>query len=103
MDSIHADKHKSRHTSVQTIKIDVKKPKQIVLVQPLLEKDESGRYSHKHRKYVDMNAMKHGRIDKRMIIDPILTDDILVSSLCPATIKLDGHSLTSMKINDMPI
>lgn len=103
LDSIHTDKHKSRHASVRSINVDVRQPKKILLVHPLLEKDESGKYSHKRGRYVNVNDIKCGHIKKNMIIDPMLTSDILITDLNPAIIKLDGPSVTSTKINGMSI
>ena len=88
LDSIHADKHKSRHTTVRSLAIDVPKPNSILMVKPIWTKDESGKMVRVNDTYVNTYALR--KSDKKNIfINRSKTKNLLVQDLSPSAFYLN--------------
>lgn len=102
LDSIHADKHKSRYTTVKSLSIDSIAPRNILMVKPLLAKDEAGKTYKVSDTYVNTYALKS--LDtKNILVDFTKTKSLLVQDLNPSLIFLDGAQLSRIETSQIPI
>ena len=89
LDSIHVDKHKSRHASVKRLVSDTLRPKQVLMVRPLYAKDEYGKIIKINDAYVNLYASRK-LSPKSLAIARDDGRDLLVQDLNPAMIYLNG-------------
>lgn len=100
LDSIHADKHKSRYTTLTDMSIKTPSLKRISLIKPLMTKDEAGRNVQVKGVYVDTYAFR--RFDtKNMLVDADKTSNVLVNDLSPSVIYLNGGKLSLVGVKSI--
>ena len=93
LDSIHADKHKSRYTTVKSLKIDVPTARRVVMVKPLSTINESGNKINVDNTYIDSFAVR--KLDKKnIIVNSLTTKNMLVTDLSPSVFYLNGGKLS---------
>lgn len=99
LDSIHADKHKSRYTTVKSLKIDVPTARRVVMVKPLFTRDESGNKVNVDNAYIDSFAVR--KLDtKNIIINGSTTKNMLVTDLSPSIFYLNDGKLSLVGTKD---
>lgn len=69
LDSIHADKHKSRHTDVRKIGVNAPSVRKVIMARPLFAKDDDGKVSHVDNMYIDTYDIK--AINAQSVLMPI--------------------------------
>ena len=93
LDSMHADKHKSRYTTVKSLKIDVPTARRVVMVKPLSTINESGNKINVNNTYIDSFAVR--KLDKKnIIVNSLTTKNMLVTDLSPSVFYLNGGKLS---------
>ena len=93
LDSMHADKHKSRYTTVKSLKIDVPTARRVVMVKPLSTINESGNKINVDNTYIDSFAVR--KLDKKnIIVNSLTTKNMLVTDLSPSVFYLNGGKLS---------
>ena len=93
LDSMHADKHKSRYTTVKRLKIDVPTTRRVVMVKPLSTRDESGNKVNVDNTYIDSFAVR--KLDKKnIIVNSLTTKNMLVTDLSPSVFYLNDGKLS---------
>ena len=98
-DSIHADKHKSRHTTVKSLKIDVPTARKVVMVKPLSTRDESGNKINVDNIYIDSFAIR--KLDnKNIIVNSLTTKNMLINDLSPSVFYLNDGKLCLVGTKD---
>ena len=102
LDSIHADKHKSRYTTVRDMSIKPLGPRKVLMVKPLMTKDEDGKNVHVGDIYVDTYAMR--KLDtKNMLINAAKSSNMLVQDLSPNVFYLNEGKLSLIGTKSMSI
>ena len=92
LDSIHADKHKSRYTTVKNMSIDVPSTRRVVMVTPLSARDKDGKSIRVDNTYIDSHAVR--KFDtKNILIDNLSVKNIFINDLSPSIFYLDGGRL----------
>lgn len=107
LDSIHADKHKSRYTTVKSLSINTPKLRQVVMVKPLWTKDEFGKRVKVDGTYVNTHALRTFDM-KNILLNGGKTKSIMVQDLSPSVLYLNGLQLSkigtkSISVNDLSI
>lgn len=91
LDSIHADKHKARHTALRNMSIDVPAPSRIIMARPL-----------EGNSYLDIDALKKN--DKRHMFIYDLKNNVLVKDLNPTLVIMkDQYDISSFKLATISI
>ena len=91
LDSIHADKHKARHTALKNMSVDVPAPYKIIMAKPL-----------KDNMYIDMNAFRKN--DKKHMFIYDLKNNMLVQDLNPVLVDVDSqYSISDFRIATITI
>ena len=99
LDSIHADKHKSRYTTVKSLKIDVPTTRKVVMVKPLSTRDESGNKINVDNIYIDSFAIR--KLDnKNIIVNSLTTKNMLINDLSPSVFYLNNGKLSLVGTKD---
>ena len=99
LDSIHADKHKSRYTTVKSLKIDVPTARKVVMVKPLSTRDESGNKINVDNIYIDSFAIR--KLDnKNIIVNSLTTKNMLINDLSPSVFYLNDGKLSLVGTKD---
>lgn len=102
LDSIHADKHKSRYTTLTDMSVKTPSLKRVSLVKPLMAKDEAGRNVQVKDMYVDTYAVR--RLDtKNMLVDAGKTRNVLVNDLSPSVFYLNDGRLSLIGTKSMTV
>lgn len=102
LDSIHADKHKSRYTTVRSLAIDTLRPRSVLMVKPLWARDDSGKAVKVEDTYVNTYALR--KLDtKNILINGGKTKSLLVQDLSPSVIYLNGAQLTKVGARQIPV
>lgn len=102
LDSIHADKHKSRHTTVRSLAIDTPKLNSVLMVKPLWTRDESGKMIKANDTYVNTYALR--KFDtKNILINGSKTKSLLVQDLSPSVFYLNGAQLSRVGTKQIPV
>lgn len=102
LDSIHADKHKSRHTTVRSLAIDTPKLNSVLMVKPLWTRDESGKMIKVNDTYVNTYALR--KLDtKNILINGSKTKSLLVQDLSPLVFYLNGAQLSRVGTKQIPV
>ena len=92
LDSIHADKHKSRYTTVKNMSIDVPSTRRVVMVTPLSARDKDGKSIRVDNTYIDSHAVR--KFDtKNILIDNLSVKNIFINDLSPSIFYLDEGRL----------
>ena len=99
LDSIHADKHKSRYTTVKSLKIDVPTTRKVVMVKPLSTRDESGNKINVDNIYIDSFTIR--KLDnKNIIVNSLTTKNMLINDLSPSVFYLNDGKLSLVGTKD---
>lgn len=99
LDSIHADKHKSRYTTVKSLKIDVPTARKVVMVKPLSTRDESGNKINVDNIYIDSFTIR--KLDnKNIIVNSLTTKNMLINDLSPSVFYLNDGKLSLVGTKD---
>lgn len=107
LDSIHADKHKSRHTTIKDMSIKPIGLRKVLMVKPLMTKDDEGKTVQAGDIYVNTYAVR--KLDtKNMLIDGGKTSNMLVKDLSPNVFYLNDGKLSligtkSMSVNSLGV
>ena len=102
LDSIHADKHKSRYTSLRDLSINTLRPRSVLMVKPLWAKDEFGKSVRVDDTYVNTYALR--RLDtKNIIINSATTKSLLIQDLSPTVFYLNGTQLARVGTRQIPV
>lgn len=102
LDSIHADKHKSRYTTLTDMSVKTPALKRVSLVKPLMAKDETGRNVQVKDMYVDTYAVR--RLDtKNMLVDAGKTRNVLINDLSPSVFYLNDGKLSLIGTKSMAV
>ena len=88
-DSIHTDEHQAHYTTIKDMSVNPLTVRKVVMVKPILTKDDSGNFSAISNLYVDAMAVNTITADN-INVKSLSTMDILVSSLGPALYIVDG-------------
>ena len=92
LDSIHADKHKSRYTTVKNMSVDVPSTRRVVMVTPLSTRGEDGKSIRVDNTYVDSYAVR--KLDtKNILINDLSVKNIFINDLSPSIFYLDEGRL----------
>lgn len=92
LDSMHADKHKSRFTTVKDMSIDSVDVRKVVMAKPVLVKGNADSFNVASNLYIDSMSVKRLAGDN-ITIKSLSTVDMLVADLSPALYVVDGASI----------
>ena len=99
LDSIHADKHKSRYTTVKNMSVDVPSTRRVVMVTPLSTRDEDGKSIRVDNAYIDSYAVK--KLDtKNILINNLSVKNIFINDLNPSIFYLDEGRLNVISLKE---
>ena len=104
LDSIHADKHKSRHTDVRKINVNVPSVRKVIMARPLLAKDDDGKVSRVDNIYIDTHDIK--TINAQSVLMPInrlTTKNMLVQDLRPIVFHINDGKLSLANIGNIGV
>jgi len=107
LDSIHADKHKSRITTTKNMSISTPKLRSVMMVKPLLARSDDGKVEKIDNAYISSGALK--KLDrKNLLVDGGKTKSILVQDLSPSVLYLNGLQLSrvgtkSFSVSDVSV
>ena len=100
LDSMHADKHKSRYTTVKSLKIDVPTARRVVMVKPLSTINESGNKINVDNIYIDSFVIR--KLDnKNIIVNSLTTKNMLINDLSPSVFYLNDGKLSLVGTKDI--